>query len=70
MHILHRVLHPWLRSFGLVHLAYAGLFLFGLAALPLPRLRRCYVVLLLLTLPLLAPQAWLVGGARLFCDGF
>lgn len=59
---------PSLAWFGYIHFVFAGIFLLGLASLPWPRIRMPYIVLLLLTLPALPLQIWLVGQGYLGCD--
>lgn len=54
--------------FGLVHLLFLGLLILGLVSLFAPRGRLAYITLMLLTLPLLPAQAWLVEQGKLSCD--
>jgi hypothetical protein len=54
--------------FGLVHLLFVGLLMLGLVSLFAPRARMAYITLLLVALPLLPAQAWLVEQGKLTCD--
>jgi hypothetical protein len=54
--------------FGILHLLFLAAFVCGLLALLIPRLRFPYALFLLVALPSLPAQAWLVANDKLTCD--
>jgi hypothetical protein len=56
--------------FGLVHLLFLILLMLGLVSLLASRARGAYITLMLVSLPLLPAQAWLVEQGTLTCDVF
>ena len=54
--------------FGILHLLFLAAFTLGLLALLVTRLRFPYALFLLLALPALPVQAWLVAEDKLTCD--
>lgn len=56
--------------FALIHLAYAGLFLFGVVSLFWRPGRKIYIILIVVALMALPVQLWLLDSGYLQCDGF
>jgi hypothetical protein len=54
--------------FTLIHFAYLGLFLFGIAALFWRRCRKIYIVAISVALLALPVQAWLLENGQLQCQ--
>lgn len=56
--------------FTAIHLAYLGLFLFGIFSLFWRAGRKIYIALIILALLALPVQLWLLENGHLRCDGF